>query len=113
MRLRFVPKPGSTDTTQGVTEAADPDRHLLLRSSWDLPGHLTIDATGRYVSEIVLRDVPAYGELDLRLAWHPTPKLELSIAGQNLLHAHHTEFGVVGTRRDARRGLYAQLEWHF
>jgi iron complex outermembrane receptor protein len=112
-RLRVKPKPGSTDTTQGVGEAADPNRHLLLRSSWDLPGHLTVDATSRYVSEIVLRDVPAYGELDLRLGWHPTSQLELSVAGQNLLHAHHTEFGVVGTRRDGRRGLYGQLEWHF
>lgn len=113
MRLNIEPKPFSTDTTQGVGEAADPDRHILLRSSWDLPRHLSFDATGRYVSEIELRQVPAYGELDLRLAWHAMPTLELSITGQNLLHAHHSEFGAPATRRDARRGIYGQLEWHF
>jgi iron complex outermembrane receptor protein len=113
MRLRIEPKPGSTDTTQGVGEAADPDRHLLLRSSWDLPRHLTVDATARYVSQIALRDVPAYSELDLRLAWHATPMLELSVTGQNLLHAHHAEFGVAAPRRHVERSLYAQLEWRF
>jgi iron complex outermembrane receptor protein len=44
----------------------------------------------RYVS--ALADVPDYIEADVRLGWRPHPRLEASLAGQNLIHAHHPEF---------------------
>src|SRR2546422_5434145 len=50
-------------------------------------------------SEIDNQKVPAYSELDVRLAWQATPKLEFSIVGQNLLHDHHAEFGAVVSRQ--------------
>jgi iron complex outermembrane receptor protein len=36
--------------------------------------------------------IPRYHEADVRIAWSPTDKLELSIDGQNLLHGRHLEF---------------------
>src|SRR2546427_12775310 len=36
----------------------------------------------------------SYGELDLRVAWQPVGALELSLVGQNLLHARHAEFEI-------------------
>jgi iron complex outermembrane receptor protein len=113
MRVRIEPKPGSTDTTRGSSEAADPDRHLLLRSSLNLPAHLALDAAARYVSEVAVQQVPGYGELDLRLAWQPVAALEVSVVGQNLLHASHAEFGAAASRREIERGVYGRLQWQF
>jgi iron complex outermembrane receptor protein len=65
------------------------------------------------VGPIANQSVPAYGELDGRLAWQARPALECSIVGQNLLHARHSEFGVPVTRKEAVRGVYGKLVWRF
>jgi iron complex outermembrane receptor protein len=65
------------------------------------------------VAAIANQTVPAYGELDGRLAWQATPAVECSIVGQNLLHAHHPEFGPPATRKEADRGVYGKLVWRF
>ncbi len=110
MRVRTEPKPGSTDTTRA---SSDPDRQLSLRSSLDLPAQLQVDADARYVSEIKNQQVPAYGELDLRVAWQPAAALELSVVGQSLLHRHHVEFGTAASRHAIERGVYGRVEWRF
>jgi len=110
MRVSTEPKPGSTDTTRSTS---DPDRQVSLRASLDLPAQFKVDAAARYVGQIKNPQVPAYGELDLRLAWRPVATLELSVVGQNLLHASHTEFGAAASRREIERGVYGRLEWHF
>jgi len=110
MRVRTEPKPGSTDTTRA---SSDPDRQLSVRSALDLPGHVQLDAAARYVGEIKNQKVPAYGELDLRLAWQPVAALELSLAGQNLLHRSHVEFGAPASQHALERGVYGRIEWHF
>jgi len=113
MRVHLEPKPGSTDTTGEGGEAADPDRWLSLRSSLNLPAHLKLDADGRYVGGIADEQVPAYAELDLRLAWQPTARLEMSIVGQNLLHPEHVEFGTLPSRNEIPRSVYGRVEWQF
>jgi iron complex outermembrane receptor protein len=58
--------------------------------------------------------VPSYAELDLRVGWHPTPHLELSVTGQNLLHAHHPEYGVASpVREEIARSIYGKLTWRY
>jgi iron complex outermembrane receptor protein len=111
MRVHLRAKPGSTDSSQGGTESHDPEHQFSLRSSHDLPGHWECDAAFRYVSAIINQAVPPYAELDLRLAWLPTPDLELSIVGQNLLHEHHAEFGPTTTRQEVERGVYGKVVW--
>ena len=113
MRVRIEPKPGSTDTTRGRSEAADPDRHLSLRSSLNLPARVALDAAARYVSDVAVQQLSGYAELDLRLAWQPAATLELSVVGQNLLHGSHAEFGAVASRREIERGVYGRFAWHF
>ena len=113
LRLHIRPEPGSTDKSFGSTEAHDPSHYGTLRQSLDLPAHLQFDVGFRYVGQIANQTVPAYGELDGRLAWQATPALECSIVGQNLLHAHHAEFGVPATRKEAERGVYGKLVWRF
>jgi iron complex outermembrane receptor protein len=78
-----------------------------------LPAHLQFDAGFRYVGQIANQTVPAYGELDGRLAWRASPTVEFSVTGQNLLHAQHAEFGVPATRKEAERGINAKVLWRF
>ena len=113
LRVDIRPKPGSTDTSQGSTASHDPEHHFTLRSSLDLPGRVELDALFRYVSRIENQDLPAYGELDLRLAWRPTDRLEFSIVGQNLLHEQHAEFGTPTSRQEIERSVYGKVAWSF
>ncbi len=113
LRIHFSHKPGSTDNSVGTGEARDPRHQASLRSSLDLPANWQLDATYRYVSNIDSQNVPGYSEADLRLAWQPRPALELSLVGQNLLHARHAEFGAVATRQEIERGVYVKVLWGF
>src|SRR5207244_6161157 len=96
LRIHVWALPTSPDTSRGSAENHTPDRQFSVRCSADLPGHLSLDGTVRYVGDIVNQQVPAYGELDVRLGWQPVPRLEVSVVGQNLLHDHHVEFGAPG-----------------
>ncbi len=80
---------------------------MTLGTQW------TLDGGFRYVSEIVNQQVPAYAELDARLGWQPVAALELSLAGRNLLHEQHAEFGTPAARREIQRGVYGMLQWHY
>jgi iron complex outermembrane receptor protein len=59
----------------------------------------------------------SYTELDLGLGWEPTPDLELSIAGRNLLDAHHPEqafaFSASGMHTEVERSVLGRLKWRF
>ena len=113
MRIHILPQPGSTDRTKGSSESHDPDRHLVLRSSFQPISHVEIDSAFRYVSAIANQRLPGYAELDLRLGWHPTRSLEFSVAGQNLLHDRHAEFGSPTNRQEIRRSVYGKVVWRF
>lgn len=113
LRVHLDHKPDSTDTNPGSNESHDPEQYLLLRSSLDLPHGFQFDTTYRHVSRIENQNVPAYGEMDLRLAWQALNRLELSLVGQNLLHAHHPEFGATTGRREIERSAYGKITWTF
>jgi len=116
LRVHVWAQPTSTDMSGGRAESNSPDRQFSVRSSADLPARLTLDGTFRYVGDIANQQVPAYGELDVRVGWQPVPQLELSAVGQNLLHDHHAEFGspsTPGGRREIRRGVYGAVAWRF
>lgn len=51
------------------------------------------------------------GELDLRLAWRPIPKLEFAIVGQNLVQDHHAEFGALAGRQEIERSVYGKITY--
>jgi len=113
LRVHVWAQPGSTDMSGGSAESHTPDRQFSVRSAADLPAHLSLGGTFRYVGEIANQQVPAYGELDMRVAWQPAPMLELSVVGQNLLHDHHVEFGTPSARRQIERGVYGAVAWRF
>ena len=55
--------------------------------------------------------VPGYAELDSRLAWHPSTKVELSVVGKNLFHDQHLEYVISGSnpQEEIRRSVYGKL----
>ncbi|MBN1395675.1 MAG: TonB-dependent receptor [Pirellulales bacterium] len=99
------------------TENTNSPKHQAgLRSSWNLREDLDFDLTLRYVDCLVSLDVPSYTEMDLRLAWRPRKQLELAVVGQNLLQAHHWEFGDLGEYAgyavtEVPRGVYGTISW--
>ncbi len=113
-------KPGQVDFSNALNETADPEHQFSLRSSLDLPENVQFETTMRWIDMLHNNNgpnpgtVPSYSELDLRVGWRPTPALELSLVGQNLLHAHHPEYGFPSpTREEAQRSFYGKITWRF
>ena len=113
LRVRSEPQPGNADRATRDSIARDPNHQLSLRSSIDLSAKWECDAALRYVAPINNQSVPGYTEADLRLGWRPVPGWELSLLGQNLLHARHPEFNSPGTRRELQREVYGKASWRF
>jgi iron complex outermembrane receptor protein len=93
-----------------------PRNQFGLRSLMDLGSEVTFDTALRYVDSLPALGVPSYAELTARIAWRPMPNLELSLTGENLIHASHQEFGsetlpTVPTR--VQRGVYAKVSVKF
>ncbi|WDT76901.1 MAG: TonB-dependent receptor [Candidatus Manganitrophus sp.] len=99
------------ESSEAGTEGSSPHHQVGLRSMINLPGNLEFDWFLRYVDRLPAQGVKRYYNLDLRLGWHPTKKVELSVVGQNLLDQQHAEFaqGVV----EVQRGVYAKatVQW--
>jgi iron complex outermembrane receptor protein len=88
----------------------DPDHWASLRSSMRLADDLNLEADLRYVGDLPDPTVPDYAELNARLAWQMTEKLELSVAGFNLLHGQHLEYPGSDL---IRRSVYLQTRVRF
>lgn len=120
LRERLRVAPGQFDLSNGINETADPKHQFSIRYSLNLPGHVELDSGLRWVDSLLTNNgptagtVPAYFELDTRLAWHASDRLELSLVGQNLLHNHHTEYGFPAPSRvEIQRSLYGRLAWRY
>lgn len=95
----------------GVSQAGDdPSAQGFLTSSMDLGSRFTFDASLRYVDALPDPALPGYYELSARLAWRLTPKLELALSGQNLLHARHFEYPAPGGEAIPRSGML-EVRW--
>jgi iron complex outermembrane recepter protein len=107
LRIQLAPDgPGTDLSQQRVGEGNSPEHQFSFQSSMDLPAGLEFDWMFRYVSKLPNVSVPAYSNSDVRLAWHPTTPIELSVMGKNLHQPHHPEFsgGV-----EVQRGVFGQL----
>jgi iron complex outermembrane recepter protein len=93
LNMQISPQLSSKDTGSSATEDASPRHQVFLSSRTGFPKGVTLDASYRWVARLPSQDVPAYSELDLRAGWRAFDHVEFALAGQNLLHAHHEEFG--------------------
>ena len=78
-----------------------------LISSLELPRHVRLGVTLRYVGSLPSRRVDAYTEMDLRVSRTLGHGLELSVAGENLLSPHHAEFS--GSLTEIQRSVTGRL----
>jgi len=120
LRENMRVKPGQFDLSNAINETADPKHQFSIRSSLNLPRNVEFDAALRWVDSLLTNNgpmpgtVPSYFELNTRVAWHASERLELSLAGQNLLHDHHTEYGYPDPSRvEIQRSAYGKIAWRY
>ncbi len=102
-------------------EGSVPKHQLSLRTAWNPRADTDVDLWLRHVGRVTdlgesIVPIPAYTELDLRLAWRPMKNIELSLVGRNLLKKRHAEF--VSEALDVppmlvERSIYGQVNWKF
>lgn len=105
-------KPGASGLLGDSQQGDDPHHQAFLRSSMQLSDTVTFDADFRYVGQLPDPHVPGYVELNSRLGWMVTDRLELSLSGFNLLHDHHREF-TVPPADDVKRSFFIDARWKF
>lgn len=116
LRLHFHDPPASKDPSGDIEEGQSPQQQFSLWSRLNLPHNVDLDLGVRFVDQLPSFDVPGYTELDLRLAWRPGPRWEISFVAQNMLDPQHPEFGntfLVTSTSDTRRSLYGKVSWRF
>ncbi|HXE80545.1 MAG TPA: TonB-dependent receptor [Vicinamibacterales bacterium] len=110
---RLTPRPQSRDVLRGVTEENDPEAWFKLRGAIDLPRDVALHVFLRSIGALPNPPVPAYTELDLRVSWSMTRDLSLAVAGRNLLHDRHPEFGSPVLRSEIERSIAVQASLVF
>ena len=99
-----------------MDERKSPRHQVSVRSFMDLPCHLSLDCTARYVDSLPAIAIPSYLTVDARLGWRPSRNLELALVGQNLADNRHAEFSpsfIATQRTQIERSFYAKVTWHF
>jgi len=93
-----------------------PDHQFFVRSSMDINESLELDAWLRWVDDLESQQIDAYTALDLRLAWSPSPTLNIAAVGRNLLADDHLEFmselvDLVPVQIETE--AFVELRWNF
>lgn len=102
----------------------EPRHQVSLRGFVNLRDDLDLNIWLRYVDKVTavyfmsvdgMYDIDEYVTLDLRLAWRPVAKIELSLVGQNLLDGGHVEFVQENFTRptEVARSVYGKLTYKF
>src|SRR5690348_263795 len=93
---------------------ADPHWQVVASSDMDLTRKLKLTLDLRGVGELDLApEVPGYVEAGGQLAYDFNDRVELFVAGRNLLHHTHLENGDPGASQLATRSIYAGTRLRF
>lgn len=113
LRKSFHLKPGEIDIAGMQTVLGhDPGHQIFVHSYMDLAHDVELFVGLRQVGSLPDVGVPSYFEADVTLGWRVTPRLELSLAGQNLLHARHAE-AIAPPSFEIPRSVYLGARWSF
>ena len=105
---RFHAKPSSSGLLGTSQLGDDPKQRASLRSSLTLAPTVSLDSELRYVSKLPDPYVRHYVELDSRLAWRLDGRIDLAVAGSNLIHKRHVEYAGADA---VPRSVFVQLRW--
>lgn len=106
LRQQLHIKPGSTTLLAPSQAGNDPSRQGFIRSTMNFSDRWTLYLNLRGVSPLPDPRTPGYVELDARLAWRMSDRLELSLSGTSLLRPWHQEYTFLGTDRVGRSVLF-------
>ena len=114
--VRFRTRDGAPNAVAAVTLQDSPDNQLSVRSMMNLGDRTELDLWVRYVDELKGLGIDSYVTADLRIGWSPTPRLQLSLVGRNLLEEYHAEF--ISEIREAvpveiERRAHLEARWSF
>lgn len=101
---------------KAAMEGRSPRHQFSLRSQADLGRNVELDLWLRYAGRLPNLQIGSYVTFDARLAWKPVNGMEISLVGQNLFHARHSEFSpefITTVPTDVERQVYGAITWHF
>ncbi|HET6841868.1 MAG TPA: TonB-dependent receptor [Candidatus Angelobacter sp.] len=105
---------GSADTSFLTIAGNSPRNQASLNSWFDFTRSLQGSISSRFVDRLTALSVPGYTEVNSKITWQPRQNWSFTLAGENLLHAHHLEFNdPVLSSTAVRRSVYGKVEWHF
>ncbi|HWD19404.1 MAG TPA: TonB-dependent receptor [Verrucomicrobiae bacterium] len=113
--LHLQTQPDSALTSESPAQQAQ------VRSYWDLPFHLELNAAASYVDQITSAgesgeiSIPSYVRADLGMIWRPARAWEIGVWGQNLLQARHAEAAQHFARTiiEEPRSFLVKATWRF
>ncbi len=103
----FRVKPGAVDFGGAALLGNSPEHITSVRASWNAAPNVDFDVAVRYVGKLQ-SVVPDYTAADLRLAWRPTPGLEISGVVRNAFDREHYEWQ---NRAIVERSFFLYLRW--
>jgi iron complex outermembrane receptor protein len=109
-QLGFVP--GSSELLGTAQAGDDTPAQASLRSAMNLGPSVTLDVDLRHVAALPDPYVAAYTEGNVALTWNATRRLQVALAGFNLLHDHHLEFAAPSAT-EVPRTAQAELRLRF
>lgn len=84
----------------------------MLAAHLDLPGAVELDGFLRHASALPNPALEGYTTMDVRLAWRPSKRLEISLLGRNLLDRQHPEFVTTNSLNEqVHRSGTVKLTW--
>lgn len=120
LKMKLKARPGSMGVVGFGSEGASPQNMVQLHSLHNLTHNLELDAALYYTDSLYFKDktqpvgIESHTRFDLRLGWRPTPDLEISLTGRNLLQARHNEYtpdDIMSTQTP--RSALAQIRWKY
>ncbi len=113
LRKDFHLKPGQADIAGTQTVLGhDPGHQAFLRSYMQLPHDVELYVGLRQIGGLEEVSVPSYFEADVRIGWHVSRNVEVSLAGMNLVHAYHAEANEPPLH-EIPRSAYLGVRWTF
>ncbi|HEY0149367.1 MAG TPA: TonB-dependent receptor [Allosphingosinicella sp.] len=91
MGKNFHVKDGAVDIANRAALGADPNYQIIARSHMDLGRQVQLDLGLRGIDDLNTSGIGGYVEADARLNWRASERLDIYLAGSNLLHARHAE----------------------
>jgi outer membrane receptor for monomeric catechols len=93
-------------------EGKTPQQQVSLRTQYHLTDRLSFNNTFHYVDELPSLHISDYLKWDSNLVWSAQDNLRITLAGENLADAAHSEFSepLYGDVAEVSRAFYVRLE---